>query len=275
MYSSRFTAKNTYMRKFFGLVKYYTDKRFSTIAGTLVYFLLMSIAPFILWLTIVFGNVNLDGILANEIFGSVAPVLRYLKSNAQNAAVGAGAIFLATSLYSSTNFFYHIRRSGEIIYECPEVERGIRLRIISLLLIVVTIIMVAAIGTVTVFGNNFLSLYMPSAISEIISILSISALALGVAIVLNTFACPYKNRLTDILPGSLLTAMLWMILFVAFGVYTKFSSPEKLYGKVASVIVFLVWCYVLMCCLVIGMVNNGKYFQKPKQIPSLKKSKSY
>ena len=275
MYSSSVTAKNTYMRKLIDLVKYYTDKRFSTVAGTLVYFLLMSIAPFILWLTVVFGNVNLDGILANEIFGSVAPVLRYLKSNAQNAAVGAGAVFLATSLYSSTNFFYHIRRSGEIIYECPKVERGIRLRLKSLLLIVITIILVALTGAVTVFGSNFLSIYMPKFVSDIISVLSISALALGVAIVLNAFACPYKNNLTDILPGSLLTAMLWMVLFVAFGVYTKFSSPEKLYGQVASVIVFLVWCYVMMCCLVIGMVNNGKYFQKPKQMPALRKYKAY
>lgn len=255
------------MRKLFDLIKYYTDKRFSTVAGTLVYFLLMSIAPFILWLTVVFGNVNLDGILANEIFGSVAPILRYLKSNAQNAAAGAGVIFLATSLYSSTNFFYHLRRSGEIIYECPKVERGIRLRIISLLLIVVTIIMVALIGTVSVFGNNFLSIFIPEIISQIISIVSISALALGVAVVLNSFACPYKTKLSDILPGSLLTAILWLLLFVAFGVYTKFSSPEKLYGQIASVIIFLVWCYILMCSFVIGMVNNGKYFQKPKAIP--------
>lgn len=257
------------MRKLFDLVKYYTDKRFSTVAGTLVYFLLMSIAPFILWLTVVFGEVDLDGILANEIFGRVAPILRYLKSNAQNAAAGAGVIFLATSLYSSTNFFYHLRRSGEIIYECPKVEMGIRLRIKSLLLIIITIILVALLGGISVFGNNFLSIYMPEVISKIISLIGISALALIAAIVLNTFACPYKNRLSDILPGSLLTAILWLLLFVAFGIYTKFSSPERLYGQVASVIVFLVWCYVLMCCFVIGMVNNGKHFQKPKQILSL------
>ena len=261
------------MRKILGLVRYYTDKRFSTVAGTLVYFLLMSIAPFILWLTVVFGNVNIDGILANRIFGSVAPVLRYLKSNAQHAAVGAGVIFLATSLYSSTNFFYHLRRSGEIIYECHKVEKGVRLRIKSLFLIAVTIILVALIGTVTVFGSNILSIYIPAVISEMISIISISALALGTAIVLNAFACPYTNKPKEILPGSLLTAMLWLILFVAFGIYTKFSSPEKLYGKVASVMVFLVWCYFLMCCFVIGMVYNGKYFNKPNRIISFGEEK--
>ncbi len=190
MHRLGFTAKNKCMRKILDEVKYYTDKRFSTVAGTLVYFLLMSIAPFILWLTIVFGNVNLDGILANEIFGSVAPLLRYLRSNAQNAAGGAGIIFLLTSLYSSTNFFYHLRRSGEIIYECPQVKGGIKLRIISLLLIALTIVLVAALGAVTVFGNNFLSIYLPEIISEIISVLTVSALALGAAVVLYSLAGP-------------------------------------------------------------------------------------
>lgn len=263
------------MQKLRELIKYYTDKRFSTVAGTLVYFLLMSIAPFILWLTIVFGNVNLEGVFSGEMLKSVAPVLRYLKRNAESAAGGASAIFLITSLYSSTNFFYHLRRSGEIIYESPYVKGGIKLRIISLVLIAATIIIVALIGAVTVFGTNFLAIYLPPALSETISVLCVSGLALGAAIVMNTFACPYKNKISDILPGSLLTAALWMLLFAAFGIYTKFSSPEKLYGQIASVIIFLIWCYALMCCFVIGMVNNGKHFPKPKTLTLFYEEKKY
>lgn len=55
------------MRKILGVIRYYSDRRFSTLAGTLVYFLLMSIAPFILWLTLVFGNVEVDKILSHKI----------------------------------------------------------------------------------------------------------------------------------------------------------------------------------------------------------------
>ena len=86
-------------------VKFYSDKKFSTIAGTLVYFLLMSIAPFTLWLTLVFGNIDAERFLSHEIFDSVSPVLRYMKQSAESAVSGAGIIFLLTSLYSSTNFF--------------------------------------------------------------------------------------------------------------------------------------------------------------------------
>ncbi len=111
-------AENNYMRKIIEIFKYYSDRRFSTIAGTLVYFLLMSITPFILWLTLILGNVdiNFERILSHELFESISPLLRYLKEAAESAAKGAGIILLATTLYSSTNFFYHLRRSGEIIY---------------------------------------------------------------------------------------------------------------------------------------------------------------
>lgn len=94
------------MGKLIDVVKHFSDKRFSTIAGTLVYFLLMSIAPFILWLTIVFGSIDFERFLSNELFESVSPVLRYLKDSAENAASGAGIVFLVTTLYSSANFFY-------------------------------------------------------------------------------------------------------------------------------------------------------------------------
>ena len=64
------------MHQIIETVKYYSDKRYSTIAGTLVYFLLMSIAPFILWLTLVFGDVNVENILSHELLESVRQIGR-------------------------------------------------------------------------------------------------------------------------------------------------------------------------------------------------------
>ena len=142
-------------------VKFYSDKKFSTIAGTLVYFLLMSIAPFTLWLTLVFGNIDAERFLSHEIFDSVSPVLRYMKQSAESAVSGAGIIFLLTSLYSSTNFFYHLRRSGEIIYGSKRVKGGIKLRIVSLLMMLVTIVLVALTAAISVVGTKLLTLILP------------------------------------------------------------------------------------------------------------------
>lgn len=248
-------------------VKYYTDKRFSTIAGTLVYFLLMSITPFMLWLTLVIGNIDVSRFLNHRLLEGASPILRYLKSSAESAADGAGVsgtggisiIFLATSLYSSTNFFYHLRRSGEIIYEASDTKSGLRLRLMSVGLICAAIISIALVAAVSVIGTAFTEKFLPVWLSNSISLIFITALMFGTAVILNIFACPQKLKLANAAVGSLLTTALWLIIGAGFGVYLKFASPEKLYGKIASLIVFLLWCYVMMCCFVVGMINNGKF----------------
>ncbi len=239
--------------------KYFSDKRFSTISGTLVYFLLMSITPFILWLTLFFGNIDFERFLSHELFVSVSPFLRYIKSSAENAASGAGLILLLTTLYSSTNFFYHLRRSGEIIYGSKQVKGGIRLRLASLFLIFAAFILLAALAATSIMGTRVLERFLPTFLSDAILYVFITATAFAVALVLNLFACPYRLKVKEAVPGSLLTTALWLVFLIGFTVYLQFATPERLYGRIASLIVFLLWCYVMMNCFVIGVIYNGKF----------------
>lgn len=248
-----------YMRKIKELFKYFSDKRFSTIAGTLVYFLLMSIAPFILWLTLVCGNVDVEKFLSHELFDSVSPFLRYLKSAAESAVSGAGVVFLVTTLYSSTNFFYHLRRSGEIIYNSSRVKGGIKLRLVSLLLIFAAILLLAVLAALSVVGSRLLEKIFPFCIADTVFCIFLTVTAFTVILVLNLFACPFKLKASDVVPGSLLTTALWLVFLIGFTVYMQFATPEKLYGKIASLIIFLLWCYVMMSCFVIGIIYNGMF----------------
>ncbi len=250
------------MRKVLQLFRYFSDKRFSTIAGTLVYFLLMSIAPFILWLTLVCGNVDIERFISHELFDSVSPFLRYLKSSAESAAGGAGIIFLLTTLYSSTNFFYHLRRSGELIYNSSRVKGGLKLRLASVVLIFAAIFLFAVLGGVLVVGSRILDRLLPFYLSDLVLCTFLTASAFAVILVLNLFACPYKLKLFDAVPGSLLTTALWLVFLIGFSVYTQFANPEKLYGRIASLIIFLVWCYAMMSCFVIGIIYNGMFKTK-------------
>lgn len=247
------------MKKIIDLYKYFSDRRYSTIAGTLVYFLLMSIAPFSLWLTLVCGNVDIEKFLSHELFNAISPILRYLKSSAESAASGAGIVLLVTSLYSSTNFFYHLRRSGEIIYDSKRVKGGIRLRLASLLLIFSAYLLLAVITAASVTGSRLLQKIFPSFLADSVVYIFITATAFACALVLNIFACPYKIKASEAVLGSLLTTILWMIFIVGFNIYTVFARPEKLYGKIAALIIFLLWCYVMMSSFVIGMIYNGMY----------------
>ncbi|MDE6613848.1 MAG: YihY/virulence factor BrkB family protein [Clostridia bacterium] len=249
------------MRKIIDTVKFFTDKQFSTIAGTLVYFLLMSIAPFTLWLTLVLGNFSLhvERFMSRELFDSISPFLSYMKSSAESAASGAGIILLITTVYSSTNFFYHLRRSGEIIYNSSRRKEGLKLRVVSLLLIFGTFFLAAVIAAIAFLGTWFLEKFLPFYIADIISYTFLTALAFAAAMLLNLFACPYKLKGEEVVCGSLLTTALWLLCLVGFTVYLQFADPEKLYGKIASLIIFLLWCYVMMSCFVIGVIYNGSF----------------
>ena len=185
--------------------------------------------------------------------------LTHLKISAEGATSGAGIILLVTTLYSSTNFFYHLRRSGEIVYDSPQVKSGLRLRLASLFLIFAIYIMVAVVTAAAVAGSWFLEKLMPFYIADIITCTFLTASAFAVALILNLFACPYKLRAEEAAPGSLLTVALWIVFLIGFSVYMIFANPEKLYGKVASLIIFLLWCYVMMSSFVIGMIYNGMF----------------
>lgn len=250
------------IKKILTTVKYYTARRFSTIAGTLVYFLLMSIAPFIVWLSLLVGSVEVEHFLSGAMFQSISPFINYLKSSAQHAASGAGILLLATSLYSSTNFFYHLRRSGEIIFGSKRVKGGIKLRIISAIIIILAILISAFLGAFTFAGKFILQTFMPKVLCDLISLIFGIMLTFAFVLLLNLFACPYRLKISEALSGSILTTVLWILFIMGFAIYLQFASPGKLYGAIASVIIFLLWCYFMMCCFVIGMIKNGSDITK-------------
>lgn len=244
--------------------KYYSDRRFTTLAGTLVYFFLMSLAPFLFWLTMFFGNVDLGRIGQIPLFAAVLPLLEELKSAAGGAAEGAGIVFIVTTLYSSTNFFYHLRRSGEIIYGGRYKKGGIKLRIHSLVLIVSAAVSLAVAFGVLALGERLLGMVLNRAVSVFIVCMAAAGAATLGACVLNAFVCPYGVKLGDVLTGSLLTVVLWLVCGAGFAVYLRYADPVRLYGRIASVIVFLLWCYLMMNCFVIGVIYNGRHCVTPK-----------
>ena len=119
------------------------EKKYTTIAGTLVYFLIMSVTPLAFWLTLLFGRLSIDPekVLTLPVFDSVENILLFIQKEAANATTGASVFLLATTLYSATNFFYHMRRSGEIIYEYKRKKHGLLVRLGALLLMFAMILL--------------------------------------------------------------------------------------------------------------------------------------
>lgn len=235
-------------------------KKYTTLAGTLVFFLIMSIMPLSFWLTLVIGRLPIDveKILSLSVFDSVKSVLVYVQEEASNATTGASIILVVTTLYSSSNLFYQMRRSGEIIYDYQHEKESLRIRFGALLLLII-VMAIAVVGLLLfALGSLLFEKILSSSWERILDYLLLTAMAYLLALLLNMYICPYKERIRSFLPGATITMIAWIFAVMGFSVYLKIGGMSKLYGALSTVIVFLLWLYILMICFIIGVIFNSE-----------------
>ena len=228
--------------------------KFTTLAGTLVFFLIMSLTPFLFWLTLLFGNSDID-FVSLGLFDWAQDFLMTLKRNAELATVGVNVLFLATTLFSSTGFFYHLRRGGEIIYGYERLKNGWKVRV-SAALFTLGVLFLSVLAGGVLFATNLLTEGLPPVLAQLLRYAFSLPLSFLLAWLLNWYACPYQSRPSETLYGSIITSAAWFLASVAFSIYLRFVSMQRLYGALSAVIVFLIWLYWLMICLVAGIVYN-------------------
>lgn len=233
--------------------------RFTTVAGTLVFFLIMSLVPFLFWLSLLFGGADalLDRVLELELFGWARGLVEFLRENAEGATAGASVLLIATTLWSSSAFFFHLRRSGEIVYNVSRRGKGWRTRLAAIAVTMGAMLSIASAGGV-LLGITLLTRRLPAWAALSVEFSALLVVGFLAAWLLNAYACPYRGKARALAAGSFLTSIAWLVASAAFSVYFRLSNPERLYGALSLVIVFLLWLYWLMICFTAGMVYNRR-----------------
>lgn len=246
-------------RKCKSAVSVLSRNRFTTLAGTLVFFLILSIVPFLFWLTLFFGTAGIptEVILELELFGWASDLLLFLKENAEGATTGISVLFLATTLWSCSSFFYHLRRSGEIIYGYNRIKNGWRVRVSAFLVTLCVLLYFILTGSALI-GAIIVSRYLQPYIAYPVVYSLVLVAGFFAAWILNGYICPYRCPPADTVLGSLFTAIAWFVASAIFSVYLNFANAERLYGALSTVVVFLIWLYWLMICFTSGVIYNSR-----------------
>ena len=235
-------------------------KKYTTIAGTLVFFLIMSIVPFSFWLSLLIGKLPVDTeeILSLPVFESVKNVLLYIQREAENATASASIILVFTTLYSATTLFYQMRKSGEIIYDYHRETQGIKLRLGALILLIVVMAAVVVFLLLFALGSILFSQLFSKMWELIADYLLLAVIAFFLVLILNIYICPHKTSVKNFLPGTFLTVGLWTMAIFGFSIYLKIGNMSRLYGALSAIIIFLLWLYILMICFIIGVIFNSE-----------------
>lgn len=270
------------MGKLRGLYRYLREKydllslkKYSTIAGTLVFFLIMSIVPLSFWLSLLIGRlpIQTEEVLSLPVFDSVKDILFYVQREAASATTSASVILIFTTLYSSTNFFYQMRRSGELIYDHHPEGQGLKLRLSALILLIV--VMGTVIGFLLVFalGSFIFSRLLSKAWERLADYLLLGGVAFFLALLLNIYVCPFKIKARSFLIGTIVTVALWVVAIVGFSIYLKISNVRRLYGALSTIILFLLWLYILMIGFIVGVILNSERILKSNKKKKLRNKK--
>lgn len=249
-------AAYRFLRKKYDLLSL---KKYTTIAGTLVFFLIMSIIPLSFWISLVIGKLSIaaDDILALPIFDSVKDMFFFVQREARSATTGASIVLIITTLYSSTNLFYQMRRSGELIYDEHPKRQGLRVRLGALLLLFIVMAAVVVFLTVFAAGSYLFSRVLSKGWEMLADYILLVTVSFFLVLLLNAYICPHKEKIRLFLPGTILTVALWVGAVLGFSVYLKLVNLSKLYGALSTLIVFLLWLYILMVCFIIGVIINS------------------
>ena len=226
----------------------------------LVFFLLMSLVPMLFWGTLLFGKLHVGAPSSIGTWGldGIKELLEYIRMEAQNATSGASVFLLITSLYSATNLFYQMRKSGELIYGTPYQGQGLRVRlgaVVALfLLLAIVLLTLLAFTLISVFATRLFGLETEKFLGYIL----LATLGFMLVLFLNLYICPYRASLKCFLPGSLMTVVSWVVSIVGFAIYLRIGHLDRLYGALTAVIVFLLWLYMLMIGFVVGVIFNSQ-----------------
>lgn len=241
-------------------LKFCGEKRATTLAGALAYFLFAGFVPFAGLLALAAKFIGIpQEIIESTLYRSFGGLSLLAEENVSFALSRIKTVFLAiTSIYSATHFYSHILKSGEMICE-KKPKSGIFSKLKSF----------AALGTVGVvfLCALALDLFGTAAINalnlpKITSFLSYYTGGVAINAVLCTllikFASPKNYNLKNNVYGVILCFLIWEVTGAGFAVWQGLKQTNN---SALSTVMFTLYLYFMMLGVTYGLCLNAFLFK--------------
>ena len=246
-------------------------------AAALAYYLLFALFPLLIFISNLLGLLNLNvtaitqflqQFLPQDIVGLVQTYLDYISHTSSPSLLCFALIFsiyfpmrAAKGLMADVRLAYHLEKPSHPI---KYAVRQLVYTIVLLLVIGLTLLLSILGKHILSYINNLLpenALRMPSYILIIWQYLRFIPIGLLMFIALGTLyvvALDKKQSVKSILPGIIVSFILWMIVSIGFSFYVEnFANYSVIYGTLGAVIVLLVWLYMTAIILILGAELNA------------------
>lgn len=187
-----------------------------------------------------------------------------VQSSESRKGVGIGIAFLI-ALYGGTNGAGAVITALNIAYEEKEKRSLLRFYLLALGMtlaaLVAALLALAATAALAFLGDMLPRAWQPAVIAgTAVSYLLLVLVAAAVAATLYRYGPSREDaRWEWITPGSLFTAVSWLLLTVLFGVWvTTVSDYSATYGSLGATVGLLTWMYLSAYVFVVGAELNSE-----------------
>ena len=234
----------------------------STLAAALAYYAVMSLIPLLLIIVIIASYFlktstavdQLTSQIGNFTSPQIADFLQTLLTQPKNPATGsiASIITIITLILGASGLFSQLQSSLNRIWNVPPknsggITRTIKNRLVSFLAVIVLGILFLVFLAADSFVGIWISNVPSGSQSHLIAVIAnygVLFIAVTVLIAL-VFRIVPDSQITwgDVLLGSAVTAILFLIGRYLIGLYLSFNKTASGYGAAGSLIVMLIWIY--------------------------------
>jgi membrane protein len=258
-------------------VREFKEDDLTDLAAALTYYGVLAIFPAIIALVSILGLVGHSATQPLiENLGKVAPgpaktIFTSAVQNLQKSQGTAGVIFAAGllgALWSASSYVSAFMRASNTIYDVEEgrpIWKTLPVRL-GVTIIMIALLAVSAVAVVLTGGlakqvGNLVGVGGSAVTAWDIAKWPVLLLVVSFMFSILYWAAPNVKQpgFRWLSPGGAFAVAVWVVASAAFALYVaNFSSYNKTYGALASVIVFLVWLWISNIAVLLGAELNAE-----------------
>lgn len=255
-------------------IKFYVKRAFSTfnqmemriLPGNIAFFFVMAMIPMITILISFssYFHISMDTIIA--FIQDVVPgeasrsIIEVISGKGFDSSVG---VFNIIALVSASNGTYAIINASNTLYQVDKRD-VLKDRIKSVVLLFILLWLILFLILVPMLGDKILGLFGNIVIVENLKIIyrllkwPVTIFLVYMNLKLVYTIAPSKNiRSYSTTYGAIFTTVIWTIATAVFSYYLKyFANYNVIYGNLSSIIILMMWLYIISYVFVIGIAIN-------------------
>ena len=258
------------------IIKILSLKELSILPAYLAYSLVLAIIPIITIIVVILGvfDISIDTVitLINDLLPNYASDVIVGAISGESFDWSVGVLNFATFVIAA-NGMYAIVNASNNLYKL-ESSSQVSDRLRSLTILVIMILLLIFMIIVPMLGDKIIGIINELNISrniiEMITLIyealkwPITLLLIFLAIkVIYIIAPSVRVKSEETTIGAFVTTVGWAIFTAIFGYYINFFGRyDIIYGGLSSIIILLIWVYVLSFILILGIVINTMKYNK-------------